>query len=370
MKVLHVITSLRMGGAEKLMTELLPQMKECGIAVELCVFDGVKTFLYEELVRKGVVVHVLGTSVYSPLNIIRLMRIIRQYDVVHTHNTACQYYVAIASVFARCKLVTTEHSTDNRRRGNLFWKWIDKWMYSRYERVICISEETKRNLVYHLYGKDLVFSDKYLTIYNGIDLTKYVHPSVRISNGNSYVILMVGAFRWQKDQQTIVNALSLLGQNYKVCFAGAGEQKLMEKCKILAKQLNVINRVEFLGAITDIPQLLQTVDVIVQSSHVDGFCLAAVEGMASGKPVIASDIPGLGDIVGGYGILFPHEDYKALAMEIRKVCEDREYCEEVVRRCQKRARMFDISVMVKKYMDVYKYGHVVDDEENGGTACI
>ena len=167
MRILHVITSLRIGGAEKLMVDLLPRMKAGGDVVELCVFDGVKTPFYEELERKGIVIHALGNSVYSLLNILKLISLIRKYDIVHTHNTACQYYVAIASCFVPSRLFTTEHNTDNRRRRNLFWKIMDKWMYGRYESVICISEETKENLLRHLYGDKNIQTKKYKVIYNG-----------------------------------------------------------------------------------------------------------------------------------------------------------------------------------------------------------
>ena len=54
MKILHVITSLRTGGAEKLMVDMLPRMKALGVEVDLCVFDGVRTPFYEELEKKGV----------------------------------------------------------------------------------------------------------------------------------------------------------------------------------------------------------------------------------------------------------------------------------------------------------------------------
>ena len=130
---------------------------------------------------------------------------------------------------------------------------------------------------------------------------------------------------------------------------------------MLAKSLSLDEKIEFWGLRDDIPDLMHKADVVVQSSFVDGFCLAAVEGMASGTPVIVSEIPGVGDIVRGYGILFPHEDAKALSEAIQKVCEDKDYREEVVKKCQERARMFDISVMAKKYMEVYKYGHVIED---------
>lgn len=346
-----MITSLQTGGAEKLMTELLPRMREGGDVVELCVFDGGRTPFYEELERKGVMIHVLGKSVYSPWNIVKLLSLLRKYDVVHTHNTACQYYAAIARGFAKSNLVTTEHNTDNRRR-NVWWRLCDKWMYGRYNKIICISDLVKLNLVRHIGTR---FEYECEVIHNGIDVSLYENESQQYVNQQKKKrVLMVSAFRKQKDHKTLIEACKLLPNEYELVFVGGGEQSIIDECMALAKKRNVSDRIKFLGVRTDVSDLLQKANVVVLSSHYEGVSLASLEGMASGKPFIASDVEGLRDIVGGYGILFPHEDYKALADEIRKVCEDREYCGEVVRKCQERARMFDISVMVKKYMDVYK----------------
>ncbi|MCH5174283.1 MAG: glycosyltransferase family 4 protein [Prevotellaceae bacterium] len=366
MRILHVITSLRTGGAEKLMTELLPRIIECGEDVELCVFDGVKTPFYEELERRDIVIHALGQSVYSPMNIIRLLSLIRKYDVVHTHNTACQYYVAMASVFTKCRLVTTEHNTLNRRR-NIWWLLVDKWVYSRYQKILCISALVKKNLIRHI---GVGFEQKCEVVHNGIDISLYDKNTQPLQQSTKKRVLMVSAFRKQKDHKTLIKAFALLPKEYELVFAGGGEQYLIDECSILAERINIRDRVKFLGIRTDVVELLKDADVVVLSSHYEGVSLSSLEGMASGKPFIASDVEGLRDIVGGYGILFPHEDYKTLATEIRRVCEDKDYCIDIVRKCQERARMFDISVMVKKYLDVYKYGHVVDDEESGGTACV
>ena len=363
MKILHVITSLRTGGAEKLMVDMLPRMNALGVEVDLCVFDGVRTPFYEELEKKGVKIIPFGTSVYSPLNILRLLKLMRKYDVVHTHNTACQYYAAIAGLWTKCKKITTEHNTTNRRRQKRGWLFWDRWMYGRYDKVICISKETRENLLHFLYDVNAVcVNEKYVTIYNGIDVANYAssnHVS-NTGNGHIHVILMVGAFRWEKDQKTIVRALQHLGNEYSVWFVGGGSKELRGECELLAKELGVDDRTLFWGERNDVKDLLLQASVVVQSSHVDGFCLAAVEGMASGKPVVVSDIPGVGDIVGGYGVLFPHEDAQALAREIRKLCEDGGYCKEVVKRCQERARMFDIGVMVERYMDLYQDGSEIN----------
>ena len=351
MRILHVITSLRTGGAEKLMTELLPRMKECVEDVDLCVFDGERTPFYEELERKEIVIHVLEKSVYSPLNIIKLFSLIRRYDVVHTHNTACQYYVAMTSLFAKCKLFTTEHNTTNRRR-NRWWRLCDKWMYGRYENILCISELVKKNLVRHIGNE---FEHKCEIIHNGIDLSLYEDKGQSfVKESSRKQILMVSAFRKQKDHKTLIEALPLLSQDYELVFAGGGEQCLIDECVALAEKRGVKNRIAFLGVCTDIAELLKEADIVVLSSHYEGVSLSSLEGMASGKPFIASDVEGLRDIVGGYGILFPHEDHEALAKEIKKVCEDKEYCKGVVQKCKERARMFDINIMVQNYMDIYR----------------
>lgn len=353
MRILHVITSLRTGGAEKLMVDLLPRMKQQGHRVDLCVFDGVQTPFYEELERKGVKVIPLGHSVYSPLHIFKLIPLMKQYDVVHAHNTACQYYVAVAGCFSSCKKFTTEHNTTNKRRGRGWWLCLDRWMYKRYDRIVCISNETYNNLLLYLFGNEKVANSQFVVVYNGIDV-EYYRNVMEAQKEENFTIMMVGAFRWEKDQKTVIRALKYLNAKYKVWFVGGGDDALKQECEALAKKEGVTERVFMLGVREDVKNLYAQASVIVQSSHVDGFCLAAVEGMASGRPVIVADIPGMGDVVRGYGILFPHEDERALSDAIVKVCEDRDYREEIVTRCLERAKMFSIDVMTQKYLDLYK----------------
>ena len=107
-------------------------------------------------------------NVYNPLFILKLVKMMRNYDIVHTHNTAPQLFAAIGSVVCSVVLVTTEHTTSNRRRD---WKWytpIDRWMYKRYNKVICISNQAEENLkAFHPSLKNVC------TIYNGVDVQKF-----------------------------------------------------------------------------------------------------------------------------------------------------------------------------------------------------
>jgi len=104
MRILHVITSLRTGGAERLMLDLLPRLKEKGQDVELCVFDGTRTQFYEKMEKAGVPINTLqiGGNVYNPLNIIRLLRVIRKGKV--RYRTYTSYGPSV--LYCNCKFIS------------------------------------------------------------------------------------------------------------------------------------------------------------------------------------------------------------------------------------------------------------------------
>ena len=136
------------------MVDLLPKLRDLGNKVELLLFDGTRTAFYEELEQKGIKIHSfgIGGNVYNSRNILKLSKYVDKYDVVHTHNTACQLFAPMAKILSHCraKLITTEHNATNRRRGKWYLKPIDKWMYSRYDHIICIADQTYDNLVEYI----------------------------------------------------------------------------------------------------------------------------------------------------------------------------------------------------------------------------
>ena len=363
MRILQVITSLDMGGAETLVVNLIPRLQALGNTVDLCIFNGKETPLTHRLKKESpqTKIYALGNGVYNPLYIFKLVKIMKNYDIVHTHNSSPQLFVAIASLFNSPKLVSTEHNTSNRKRN---WKWyrpIESWMYSRYNHIICISKIAEEKLREYMGGEWLVkSSNKYksiTTINNGIDVNTIseAEPCKELLDlkESRKSILMVAGFRKQKNQDTIIRALTLLDkEKYEIWFAGIGER--MEEVKQFALSLGVCERVRFLGLRTDIPNVLRAADVIVMSSHWEGLSLSNVEGMSAHKPFIASDVNGLKEVTKGYGILFPHEDEKILAEEINRLASDEAYYNEIAERCYNRALEFDIRNTVSGYADVYK----------------
>ena len=353
MRILHVITSLYNGGAERLMVDLLPRLcNEGKNVVELLLFNGVETNFKKELQQKDIPIISLSTTndVYHPRRLFKLRRVIQQYDIVHTHNTACQFYVAIASclMFKRPLLVTTEHNSTNRRRSKLWFKPIDRLMYNRYSAIVCIAEQTRLNLLEYVGNNNRLH-----TIHNGVDVSRFLKPIKDISNKNEFVITMVAAFRPQKDYDTLLRAMTHLPNNYRLQIVGGGDPHEGGRIKTYCSQLGLDNRVVFLGIRSDVPEILENSDVVVLSSHWEGLSLSSIEGMASGRPFIASDVDGLHEIVNGAGVLFSEGDDKELARQIQYLCENPTEYQRIAHHCQERARQYDISVMANNYLKLY-----------------
>lgn len=356
MRILHVITSLRTGGAEKLMVDLLPKLRDLGNDVEILLFDGTGTPFYDQMESSGIPVNVLrvGGSVYNPANILALRPYLKRFDIIHTHNTACQFFLAIAkkNTNAKCEIVTTEHSTSNRRRGHFLFKAIDSWMYHQYKRIICVSEIAAQNIRDYVHDPEMPIA----VIPNGIDFQRFngadPNPVIMTRYANVRRAIMVAGFRYEKDHPTVIKAFSFLPSDYHLFLVGDGARR--QEYENYVRELGCEDQIHFLGVRSDVPSLLKASDVVIMSSHREGLSLSNLEGMASGRPFIASDVDGLHEIVDGYGLLFPHENAKALADVILQLSEDSVYAGMIAQRCQERAKQFDIGLMAEKYMNIYK----------------
>lgn len=152
----------------------------------------------------------------------------------------------------------------------------------------------------------------------------------------------------------MLRAMSHLPANYRLQLAGRDFDEKVPTLKQMCVDLGIQDRVDFLGARSDVPDLLEESDVVVMSSHWEGFGLAAVEAMAAGRPLIASDVGGLRDVVLGAGVLFPQGDDKELAQKVQYLCEHPDEYHKVAMRCQNKAQQYDISNMAEKYLGLYE----------------
>jgi glycosyltransferase involved in cell wall biosynthesis len=359
MRILHVITSLLTGGAEKLVVDLVPKLREMGHDVDIAVFNASDMPLLPLLKQRcpECKVHELGHSFYHPSLIFKLRKIMKGYDVIHTHNSSPQLYATIANMGLRKRLVTTEHSTNNRKREHKKYSWADRWMYKRYDKVIAISDVARVKLLTYLgWPKD---NEKVITINNGVDV-EFFHQArpanddqLGFSRGHRFAAVMVAGFREAKDQDTIVRAMSHLPKDkFQLWLVGIGERE--QEVKKLVQDLDLSDNVRFFGLRQDVANILRASDAVIMSSHWEGLSLSNIEGMSAGKPFVASDVNGLKEVTTGYGILFPHEDDQALADILIRLASAHEYYQEVGEKCYQRAKEYDLGKMVMMYEEVYE----------------
>jgi glycosyltransferase involved in cell wall biosynthesis len=340
------------GGAENLVSELVPMMIDCNHHVNVLLFNGKDTPFKKKLEKNSVRIISFGENpnVYSIKNLFKLIPILGKYDIVHTHNTACQFFVAMAKTLshAKCKLVTTEHSTENRRRYIWWCKPIDKWMYKQYDCIISISDIATKALKEYLGAKYSI-----MTIANGVDVSKFRNavPIDNIRQDDEVIITMVAGFRVGKDQDTLIKSLTELPDNYKVWLIGDGVRR--KEIEALINELKLNSRVKLWGIRTDVPQLLKSSDIIVMSSRYEGLSLSSIEGMAVGKPFIASDVKGLHETTIEAGLLFPYQDYCVLAKYIKQLHEDKNLYFQIADSCYERATHYDIMTTLNEYLKIY-----------------
>lgn len=359
MKILHVINFMKMGGGQSLLVELAPLQVKMGHKVSILqlmeppddtLIKKVKTACVEVYTLDGI------KHFYDPRIIFKLKPYLDQFDIIHVHLFPAQYWVALSKLLYKSKtpIITTEHSTKNKRRNKFIFKLLDSFIYNRYVEVIACADKALET--FHECYPNV----KAISIPNGVDVNKY-REAVPYSkqelagiSEDSFVVTMVARFIPSKRQDTLVEAITKLPTKFHAVLVGGQEtDEGAIKIKNLCIKNGVSDRIHFLYLRGDVPQILKSSDAIVMSSEYEGLSLSSIEGMAGGRPFIASNVNGLREVVEGAGILVECANSDNLASELLKLESNIEYYATVVNRCLKRAAQYDIHSVAEKYINEY-----------------
>ena len=351
MRVLQVIDSLRIGGAEVLVCSMAPRFLRRGLDCDVLVLSRSYSDLETSLQSAGVKLLDGGAiDLYSPRQTRVLASAMRGYDLVHVHLFPAQLWAVLAArVQPVPALVTTEHNTWNARRR--WWlRPLDAWMYPRYQQIACNSEATAESLALwcpRVKGQLRVVS-------NGIVLDTFANSEAAELSGfgeGKVRAAFVGRFEAQKDHATLLRALRLTPRVHLLLL---GDGPLRPQLEKLSRDLGVSDRITFMGVRSDVARVLKACDFYVHATTSDGFGIAACEAMAAGLPVIANDVPGLAQVVQGAGILVPVGDHESLAREMNRVAGSPEKRQQMAEASRRRARDFSIERTVDCYLEMYE----------------
>jgi len=349
MKVLHIINNLEGGGAEKLLTDLLPLFKKKGVEIALLTItkSNSKTTYESQLLKEQIPVYKLEVDrrnyfVMLLKTFIFLYK--KRFDIVHTHLFPVIYIAAICKVFLGFKLVMTEHGVFNKRKNIFFLRLTDRWVYNSMHKIIGISDEVIDSLI-----KQHCNPSSLIKIHNGIILDKYL---IRPKEFFNYKIGMAGRLEFPKDQETIIKALKYLPKHIQLYLAGSGS--MHAKLNQIAISNEVADRVHFLGFINDMPHFFESIDIHIFSSKNEGFGLAVAESMAMGIPTIVSNIPALKEVVGDSSLIFETGNDLHLAKIIHELYLDKFKYKEISTKSILQAKQFDITKTADSYFNTYQ----------------
>ncbi len=243
-------------------------------------------------------------------------------------------------------VIHVEHSIERYR---LWRKWSARSLAKRTTATVCVSHGVAA------YVREMrLASPRVEVIHNGIDASRWSGGS-RPLDQRPPDIAMMARFAGQKDHPTLIRAIKLLadrGWTGRLLLGGGGKASNRRACERLVSRLGLSDRVQFLGVVGNGPELLRSCRAAVLATHHEGLPLALVEYLAAGCAAIATDVPGVTDIVqsGVNGWLVPRETPWVLADALAKVLKGGEEVQSVVDRGQQHATVdFSMHKMVAAY---------------------
>lgn len=367
MKVLHVITTINRGGAENHLADLVRGQLACGLSVAVAFLKG-DGYWSNVLKVAGAEVASLGLNRYGELApLFRLVRLLAGFtpDIVHAHMPPAELYVRLALLFpltGKVPLVISKHNDEPFFRG-LGHRWLGRWVTRRATRLIAISDAVNRYACANLG----LSASKVTTVHYGIDPAPYrtvaaeavatLRAAWNVPH-DAWVIGTVARLVPQKALPVMLDGYAryraIATRPSRLVLVGRGP--LEPELRALAERLGIANQVVWAGFREDIPVVMRAFDCFALTSAYEGFGLVLLEAMAAARPVVATAVSAIPEVVadGMTGILCPVGDVAAVAAAFARVEDGQLMAHLGQAGAQRAAERFTLEQMVSKTLTIYQ----------------
>lgn len=366
MRVLRIVSELDFGGVEQVVALSVPALaKTEGVKIKIIVL-GSGGRISEKLVQNGHEVLILNKETKIPnFGLVFQLKSIfekEQVDVIHTQGAEANFHGLWAAELAGVKTkVGEEIGLPNHHS---YWRWIFRWVYKKSEHVIAISEavadkiitlgEVPRNKVKVIYNPSALKPSKLNQGKSGLAL-----PEI-IADQNGFVFVTTCRLVPIKNLGRLIHCFGELvkshpQKDFALWVIGDGIEK--EKLKELTKELEISNRVRFLGFKESVHEYLKAADVFILPSLSEGSSVSLAEAMIAGLPSIVTEVGGAKEILGNSrsGVLVnPNSTDSILAAMQSLVDLSEEEREEMGQRAKIESKRFSIEVHVEDLLAVYR----------------
>lgn len=294
-------------------------------------------------------------------------------DIVHTHTAKAGTLGRLAAIFNGVPVrIHTFHGHVfdgyfSPFKAKLF-AIIERALACFTDKIVVVSESVKDDIVSKL---KIVKGYKCAVIRLGLDLGKFLESSKaawsfrrELGIGDDVIVVgIVGRLVPIKNHKMFLDAvhkMKSIAPSAKVKFLIIGDGELKDDLKSYAAKLNLGDSVIFTGWIKDLPRVYSSLDIVALTSLNEGTPVSIIEAMASGKPVVATDVGGVRDLIedGGNGFLVKSNDVEDFSYKLTGLFDDKE----------KRERMGTSGMEFVRH--IYSKERMVRDIDNLYTECL
>lgn len=367
MKLLTVIETLGQGGAERVLLNTLPKLKDLGVDCEVAMLFQ-KDDLKEELEKKGIKVHKLDIrnrwNIVSAVN--KLDELVRRgnFDILHAHIFFAHFYTGLLKLRNRnFKSVVTFHNMGyNTYPATTLWrkirKKIDSYVVNRMiDYRTGVSTAVKEHYKEHLNLRQIDL------VHNGFP-TDDIHAAVKSTNPfgefeEKFVVVTPGRLVKEKGHHYLLNSVQKINQRIKsdeILFVIVGKGPLL---RIIQDQIATLGlkNVRLAGALPhrDLLNYLNYSDMVIIPSISEGFPMIIGEAMILGKPILTTSVGGIPDFIDQHinGIMVAAKDSEGLADEFYRLYADKERLSRLAENARTKSHGFDINIIAVQWMAIY-----------------
>ncbi len=351
LRVIHILPRLTRGGAETMVLDLIKQASPAiePLLVSLKPLDAGGEEMAASL--GPVRLHVIGQR--YPGDVMALWRLYRflkkeQPSIIHTHLFGADLYGGLAARLAGLsQILSTEHSTGLPSGLRLALK---RRLF-RWSRVaVAVSEAVRQTLIARGFS-----SSKLRLIHNGVAAERFTRRET--ASSDVFRIGAIGRLAPEKNLARLIEAVAVLAEQGNVHCSIAGEGPLRASLEKLIKEKGLVGRVELVGRINDVPTFMSKLDAFVLPSLWEGMPLALLEAGAAGLPCVASDIPGVQEVIsdGETGLLIDPQSSAAIAQSLERLRRSPEDCHRFGKALRQHVTSsFSVSWMAEAYEKLYR----------------
>jgi glycosyltransferase involved in cell wall biosynthesis len=338
--VMQVVLSLRVGGLERVVVDLVNHARD-EFRFVVCCLEEPGAWAGEILPSRGKVVALHkkpGVDWRMFWKIARLARA-ENVQVIHTHNSTAHLYGAIAARFARAKVLHTEHGKNVGEEAR--YHRLNSIAARFTDFTVAVSERNAEVAVAH----EAADPSQLKVIPNGIRVDRFAAPH----HGTGRRVGTVGRLVLEKNYPLLIRAVASI-RDAELVFVGDG--LLRDE---LQRQAGP--QVQFLGQRTDVAELLAGFDVFVLSSTTEGMSIALLEAMAASCPIVVTAVGGNVELIQHMqtGLVVPPDDESALRSAIERLLADRVLAARLGAAARKAVQeQYSVEAMTQRYEELWR----------------